>query len=43
MDKEQEAIVASALEIAASGSMTPEQFDKYVDSLIKLLQACGVK
>ena len=43
MNKEQEAIVGSALKLATSGSMTPEQFDKYVDSLIKLLKACGVE
>ena len=43
MNKEQEAIVASALEVATSGKMTPLQFDCYVDSLIKLLKACGVE
>ena len=43
MTQEAERIIASALVVATSGKMTPLQFDCYVDSLIKLLKACGVK
>ena len=43
MTQEAERIIASALEVSTSGKMNPMQFSCYVDSLIKLLKACGVE